>query len=62
MAVVVISATLFAVHHVDPAVMPAIFLDGVALAILFEWRRTLGAPILAHATILGCFLIQGLLP
>jgi membrane protease YdiL (CAAX protease family) len=57
---VVISAALFAFVHVNPAIMPAIFIDGVALALAFEWRRTLAMPMVIHGAVLACFLVQGL--
>lgn len=58
---VVISAALFAFVHVNPAIMPAIFINGVALALAFEWRRTLAMPMVIHGAVLACFLVQGLL-
>ncbi len=58
---VVISAALFAFVHVNPVIMPAIFIDGVALALAFEWRRTLAMPMVIHGAVLASFLVQGLL-
>jgi hypothetical protein len=58
---VVLSASLFAVYHVNPAIMPAIFVDGVVFALAFEWRRTLAMPMVIHSTIIACFLIRELL-
>lgn len=55
---VALSAALFAVFHIDPAIMPGIFVDGVVLALAFEWRRTLAMPIVIHSSILVCFLVQ----
>jgi membrane protease YdiL (CAAX protease family) len=57
---VAISAALFAFVHVNPAIMPGIFIDGVALALAFEWRRTLAMPMVIHGAVLACFLVQGL--
>ncbi|HET7869635.1 MAG TPA: CPBP family intramembrane glutamic endopeptidase [Actinomycetota bacterium] len=58
---VVISAALFAFVHVNPVIMPGIFIDGVALALAFEWRRTLAMPMVIHGAVLACFLVQSLL-
>lgn len=56
-----LSGGLFAAIHINPAVMPAIFIDGLALALAFEWRRSLALPIIIHASILGCFFLESLL-
>lgn len=56
---VAISAALFAVVHINPAVMPAIFVDGAVLALAREWRGTLAMPMVIHGSILACILIQG---
>jgi membrane protease YdiL (CAAX protease family) len=45
------SAALFSVTHVDLLVMPAIFVDGLLLAYVFERRQRLTASIAAHATL-----------
>lgn len=58
---VVVSAALFAFVHISPPIMPSIFIDGVALALAFEWRRTLAAPMVIHGAVLACFFVQGLL-
>ncbi len=47
---IVIAATLFAVIHINPWHLPALFLIGVYLGYLFVWTGSLWAPILAHAT------------
>lgn len=58
---VVLSAAVFAAYHVDPAVMPAIFIDGVVLALALEWRGTLGLPMVIHGSILACFFLESVL-
>jgi membrane protease YdiL (CAAX protease family) len=45
------SSALFAVTHVDLLVMPAILVDGLLLAYVFERRQRLTASIAAHATL-----------
>lgn len=54
----IVSGAVFSIAHYDPAVMPAIFVIGVALALTFEWRRSLAMPMLIHATINACFLLR----
>jgi membrane protease YdiL (CAAX protease family) len=46
-----ISAGVFAFFHVYPLVIPAIFVSGVILALLYERRRSLLASMTAHATL-----------
>ena len=45
----VISAVVFAIFHVDPLLVVLMLFVGMALAWLYERRRTLVAPIAAHA-------------
>ena len=47
---VLISAALFAVVHIYPLVIPAIFVLGVILAVLVERRRSIVPAIAAHMT------------
>ncbi len=46
---VVISAAVFAIAHIYLLSIPVIFVDGVILALLFEWRQSLATSIAAHA-------------
>lgn len=50
---VVVSSAVFAVAHGVPILMPYLAALGVALAVLYEWHRTLWAPIIAHAMLNG---------
>jgi membrane protease YdiL (CAAX protease family) len=45
-----ISSALFAVVHLQPVLVILMFFVGLGLALLYEWRRSLAAPIAAHAT------------
>ena len=45
-----ISAVVFGAVHVYPLLIPALFVVGVGLALLYERRQSLLAPIAAHAT------------
>jgi membrane protease YdiL (CAAX protease family) len=56
-ASVLLSSALFAFVHFYPPIMPAIFVDGIVLALVAEWRRSLAMPIVMHATVNGLFLI-----
>jgi membrane protease YdiL (CAAX protease family) len=58
---VVISAALFAFGHVNPAIMPTVFIDGMVLGLAFEWRGTLAISMVIHSSILACFLIREIL-
>lgn len=55
----VLSAALFAFVHSYPPYMPAIFLVGVALALVTEWRKSLALAIMIHAVYNGCIVLQG---
>jgi membrane protease YdiL (CAAX protease family) len=57
----VISAALFAFGHVNPAIMPTVFIDGMVLGLAFEWRGTLAISMVIHSSILACFLIREIL-
>jgi len=46
---VIISSTIFAAVHVIPLLFVPLFIIGAALALLFEQKRSLVAPILMHA-------------
>lgn len=54
-----LSAALFAAMHLYPPIMPAIFIDGIVLALAFEWRRTLAMPMVIHCSTLAAFLVHG---
>ena len=45
-----ISAVVFGAVHVYPLLIPALFVVGLGLALLYERRRSLLAPVIAHAT------------
>ncbi|HEX9235556.1 MAG TPA: CPBP family intramembrane glutamic endopeptidase, partial [Actinomycetota bacterium] len=45
-----ISAALFALVHVSPVLVLALFPVGIGLALIFEWRQSLLASMAAHAT------------
>jgi membrane protease YdiL (CAAX protease family) len=44
-----ISAAAFALFHVQPLLVMVMLFVGIALAFLYEWRRSLAVPIAAHA-------------
>jgi uncharacterized protein len=46
---VVISAAVFAGVHVIPILLPALFVVGIILAVVYEWSKSLWVPILLHA-------------
>jgi CAAX protease family protein len=45
-----LSAAVFGLVHVYPLLIPALFVVGLGLALLYERQRSLLAPIVAHAT------------
>lgn len=47
---VVVSALVFALLHGIPSLMPALFVVGVMLALVYEWSRSLWAAIIMHCT------------
>ncbi len=47
---VVASALVFALLHGIPSLMPALLVVGVMLALVYEWSRSLWAPIVMHCT------------
>jgi membrane protease YdiL (CAAX protease family) len=46
---VVVSAAIFAIAHVIPVLLPALFVVGLILAIAYEWSGSLWVSILLHA-------------
>ncbi len=46
----VVSSIVFGLVHVHPLLMPALFVVGLGLALLYERQRSLLAPVVAHAT------------
>lgn len=56
---IALSATLFAMAHMNPAQMPAAFILGLVLGFAFWWTGSLAAPICIHVfnNSLACFLL-----
>ena len=54
---VVISAMIFTILHIQPFLFPTIFILGIILALLFEWRRSLLTNIIAHGTMNGIIFL-----
>ncbi|CAA9333042.1 MAG: hypothetical protein AVDCRST_MAG93-6286 [uncultured Chloroflexia bacterium] len=46
---VVVSAALFAGVHFIPILLPALFVVGIILAVVYEWSQSLWVPILLHS-------------
>ncbi|HYT30449.1 MAG TPA: CPBP family intramembrane glutamic endopeptidase [Actinomycetota bacterium] len=44
------SGALFGLIHILPLIVPALFVVGIGLALIYEWRQSLLASIAAHAT------------
>ncbi|HEX2267153.1 MAG TPA: CPBP family intramembrane glutamic endopeptidase, partial [Actinomycetota bacterium] len=55
----VLSSILFGLVHVHPLLIPALFVVGLGLALLYERQQSLLAPVVAHATfnVLGFVMI-----
>jgi len=56
-----LSAAVFTILHIHPYLFPTIFILGVLLALLFEWRRSLVANIVAHGTMNGFVFILAIM-
>ena len=55
----IVSSFLFGVVHVHPLLIPALFVVGLGLALVYERQQSLLAPVVAHATfnVLGFVMI-----
>jgi membrane protease YdiL (CAAX protease family) len=55
----ILSSILFGLVHVHPVLIPALFVVGLGLALLYERQQSLLAPVVAHATfnVLGFVMI-----